>query len=75
MNMRQRITLVLAVLVLSLGLLMALVGAQLSPAQIAGGWCGDSCADSIAPTPLAVAGGWCGDSCAKAVQPTRTPRP
>ena len=76
MNMRQRITLALAVLLLSLGVLLALVGSQLSPAQVAGGWCGASCLDSIAPTPIPVAGGWCGNSCAdRPVPPTPARKP
>ena len=75
MNMRQRITLALAVLLLSLGVLTALMVFQPSPAQVAGGWCGASCSNSIAPTPMQVAGGWCGDSCAnRVVPPASTPQ-
>jgi hypothetical protein len=58
-SMKHRITLAVAVLLLSLGVLMALVAVQPSPAQVAGGWCGGSCADSIAPLPENLAGaGW-----------------
>ena len=62
-NMKHRITLAVAVFLLSLGMLTALVAAQPSPAQVAGGWCGGSCSNSVAPEPVQVAGGWCGGSC------------
>ncbi len=60
MNLKHRITLAVAVLLLSLVMLTALVAVQPSPAQVAGGWCGGSCANSA---PVQVAGGWCGGSC------------
>ena len=69
MKMKYRITLAVAVLILSLGVLSALVAALPSPAQVAGGWCGGSCADLVPPPPLEVAGGWCGSSCLNRVLP------
>jgi len=68
-NMKHRIPLAVAVFLLFLGVLTALVAVQPSPAQVAGGWCGGSCANSTVPPPLEVAGGWCGGSCADSIVP------
>jgi hypothetical protein len=75
MNTRRKIIVMAAALLLVFGLVAALIS-QPASVQVAGGWCGQSCADSVAPTPLAVAGGWCGQSCADmpAQMPTPTPK-
>jgi hypothetical protein len=61
MNLRQRITLAVATLILALGLLAAMLAPYLAPSmagntqapvQVAGGWCTKGCTQSI-PTPPA----------------------
>lgn len=73
MNNRQKVTLLLAVLILFIGLLVGAVNnfpvspsadhqaPDLKPA--AGGWCGKACTDNPEPPPMVVAGGWCGKAC------------
>jgi hypothetical protein len=74
MNTRHKIIVMAAALLLVFGLVAAF--SQPAAVQVAGGWCGQSCTDSVAPTPLAVAGGWCGQSCADmpVQMPTPTPK-
>lgn len=49
MNLRQRISILVAVLVLAVGLLATFLSPQ-APVAEAGQWCGNSCA-KVLPTP------------------------
>ena len=74
MNMRRRVTIMAAALLLVFGLLAAILISHQASMQVAGGWCGQSCPESVV-TPVEVAGGWCGQSCTQAVEPRPTPKP
>lgn len=52
MNLRKRLAIVMAALVLSGGLMAIFATPQQTPVAKAGLWCGQSCTNFVVPTPL-----------------------